>query len=311
MSQDVFAEFMTQSDEAVKCGDSYAKYRLGGTEIGSFGAFAELTLTHASGGIVNDADISMVDGFYLPMSWDWLYNDASNLNQECYNTSLTTMPTPTSCGSNGGQWTTLPAAPYSGAPSGYCKAPNVLCQPGQARHPVCSQNLAAFQGLIKQIESVYNDLMSYKAFSWASSDRTLFPGHVWTCAGFQNTQKYDMAEMCAAINRGLCDLSTLGSLSATDFGAWTKNKCGSKQNQQPQSTWFVNGFVRNPYVYWLRRTLHGTTYAFSQDEGVHGGNSNCNNLAPTRRIPEYSRVTVCPQDSPRSEQSLSRGFVIA
>jgi hypothetical protein len=278
----------------------------------NFGAFAELTFTHNSAGIINDADISMVDQFYLPMSWTWLYDDTAGLNEECYNTSLAAMPTSADCNANGGEWASLPAKPYPGAPSGFCRAPNMLCQQEATQHPVCSQNLAEFQGLIKQLESIYSDLVSAKAFTWSSNNRTLFPGQVWTCVGFQNTATYDMAEMCAAINRGLCDISKLGSLSAADFGAWTKNACGSKQNNgRPPSAWFVKGFVHNPYVYWLRRTLHGTTYSFSQDEGLHGGNSNCNDVVPLSRPPKSSRVIVCPKSrsTPQTRNSSSFSYM--
>merc|ERR1712004_808256 len=83
-------------------------------------------------------------------------------------------------------------------------------------------------------------------------------------------------------------------MSASQFASWTQNTCGSKQNQQNPSKWFVPGNVHNPYVYWLRRTLGGTTYSFSQDEGTYGGNTNCNDIIPGSRAPDSSRVTVCP-----------------
>merc|ERR1739848_855358 len=101
---------------------------------------------------------------------------------------------------------------------------------------------------------------------------------------------FGMAEMCAAINRGLCDFSKLGSLTASEFSSWTMSECGWHQNQQSPDTWFIDGFVANPYARWLRRTLRGTTYSFSQDEGLYGGNTNCNNIVPASRAPRSSQV---------------------
>jgi hypothetical protein len=282
----------------------------------SWAAFAELTFVRSDAGIINDADISLVDNFYLPMAWDWLYSDNSGLNSACYNTSIDAFPDASSCNANGGEWTAVPATAYSGAPTAYCKSPNILCQ-DPANHDVCKQNLDKFQPLINQLDHIYGDLQAETlsngaaSFTWAQSDRSLFPGQVWTCSGFQNTGNFQMAEMCSAINRGLCDLSALGSLSASDFASWTQNTCGTQQCQQPESAWFVGSNVRNPYAYWLRRTLQGTTYSFSQDEGLHGGNSNCNNInPPTSRVPDSSRITLCPGNNvPTPSPSPSSGWV--
>jgi hypothetical protein len=170
---------------------------------------------------------------------------------------------------------------------------------------VCSASSDKLQSLITQLDNIYTNLQAdtvsggAPAFAWVNDDRKYFPGQIWTCLGFQNTAKFKMAEMCAAINRGLCDLSSLGALSADEFATWTQTTCGSSQNQQPAKAWFIEGNVYNPYAYWLRRTLQGTAYSFSQDEGQHGGNSNCNNINPTTsRPPDSSRVTVCPGSGP-------------
>jgi len=300
MTQETFKTYMALSKDQ-QCGSEYTKYMLGAPPFMSWAAFAELTFDTKPSAIINDADVSMVDNFYLPMSWDWLYGDNTGLNVECYNTSLVAFPDESSCNANGGAWKPIPTTKtYAGSPKGYCVSPNTLCQ-NPSSNPVCSANSSEFQSLISQLTHVYTDLQSdatsggEKAFTWQDDNRDYFPGQLWTCMKFQNAAKFQMAEMCAAINRGLCDLSSLGTLSADDFATWTKDSCGTKQNQQPASTWFVDGNVRNPYAYWLRRTLQGTTYTFSQDEGLHGGNSNCNNInPPTSRAPESSRVTVCP-----------------
>merc|ERR1712118_222940 len=98
---------------------------------------------HTEEGIINDADISMVDQFYLPMSWEWSFGDTSGINEGCYNTSLTTMPSPADCNANGGKWVDLTATPYAAAPTGFCQSPNMLCQPsGQpSEQAICSHKL--------------------------------------------------------------------------------------------------------------------------------------------------------------------------
>lgn len=229
------------------------------------------------------------------------------IKDQCYNTSLEAFPDAASCGANGGSWEKIPATPYPGSPAGYCTSPNIACSAhGLTDTPaVCSDARHSVQKLIDQLtftfETLQGDTLSggQPAFKWMSSNRTIFPGQLWTCAGFQNSPLFKMAEMCGAINRGLCDLSTLGSLSPAYFSAWTKNSCGSIQNALPESEWFRDGFVRNPYAYWLRRDLKGTTYSFSQDEGPHGGNALCGNLNPTTALPpDFSRITVCPGATP-------------
>merc|ERR1719310_2088991 len=115
MSQSTFANYMALNKNQ-QCGSQFAQYRFNVPPFAGWAAFAELTLVHNSGGIINDADISMVDQYYLPMSWDWIYNDLStqeHINPECYNTSLKAMPNAASCNANGGQWNAIGATPYT------------------------------------------------------------------------------------------------------------------------------------------------------------------------------------------------------
>merc|ERR1712062_893731 len=117
----------------------------------------------------------------------------------------------------------------------------MLCQHPTDEIPVCSASLDKLQNLITQLDRSYKELQGDGAFTWINQNRKFFPGQLWTCAGFKNTAKFAMAEMCAAINRGLCGLSPLGTLPADDFGAWTRKTCGPNQNQQPANSWFVGG----------------------------------------------------------------------
>jgi len=308
MSQDVFSKFMDNKTEAEQCGAEYMAYRFVSPPFLRWAAFAELTFTHLNNQIINDADVSMVDNFYLPVSWNWMYKDLDTpgivIMDQCYNTSLKAFPDEAACGANGGTWAKIPATPYPGSPDGYCLSPNIACGTHGPNDPaVCSDAKDDVQKLIDQLTFTFAALQGdhlaggQSAFKWMSSNRSIFPGQLWTCSGFQNSPLFRMAEMCGAINRGLCDLSALGSLSPAYFSKWTKNSCGHIQNALPESEWFRDGLVRNPYAYWLRRELKGTTYSFSQDEGPHGGNALCGNLNPTTaEPPDFSRITVCPEN---------------
>lgn len=303
LPEDLFASYAALQTKD-RCGAPYSQHRFGGLPQ-SFASFAELTFTDDGEHVFHDADISNVDGFYLPMGWEFSY-PVGTPNPACHNCSLTAFPTEADCLKADSKWNSLQEfQPVPNAPTGWCQPPQDLCPynvPIAQTPAICSKFSVELAPLTKQLDFSYAALQANKAFTWITRPPG-FAGQLWKCNGFLNAPGFAMAEMCAAINRGACEFSALGSLSPDAFKQWIDTQCGPTQNEDPSSWWRYP--VRNPYAYWLRSTLGGSTYAFSQDEGLHGGNSNCNNNGGPASLPERSIVNVCPAGRPSAAPQTS------
>jgi len=255
------------------------------------GQLVEFSVKHEQKDSIYDLDISNVFYWGEALDVDMLYEDGFDAidRMNCKNTSNPVAPNETGCIAAGGLWIRYPAVGQG--PKGQCKSPNLYCMHNTTPE-VCNKFNDALKPLYAFLTARKAEL-PYSPQLPDISDTT----RMYTCDGMNNDPHFELAGMCASINRGQCDMPTADDLaSIANFKSWSGTYCGHQQFYAANMSVFFKKAVFNPWAKYLRQTLGFSSYTFSLDEGKFGGNYQCRDGVPRMNwtAPTGIRLTSCP-----------------